>query len=341
MKKEVTTLKMLARRLNLSISTISRALNDHPDISAKTKKEVKNLALRMNYVPNIFAKGFRKHKSNMIGVIVPNITHYFTTTIVRGILEQAAIQGYRVIISESNNDVAKQSEMLNTMIQFGVDGILVSLTKMTKEIDNILPIVNTLPLILFDNVSDKIPCTQVTINDEEAAFNVVEHLINIGKKRIGIIKERDFSYTSEKRYAGYLRALKEHSLEIDEKIIISVDDISIEQGKRMANIMLSMKNKPDAIFAITDSAAVGVIQVLKKNKIKIPDEIAVVGFSNSTHSTIIEPSLSTVDQPGEKIGKTAVKYLVEEIENEEEIIVHKLIEIKSNIIIRESTFKTA
>jgi len=109
----------------------------------------------------------------------------------------------------------------------------------------------------------------------------------------------------------------------------------------MANIMLSMKNKPDAIFAITDSAAVGVIQVLKKNKIKIPDEIAVVGFSNSTHSTIIEPSLSTVDQPGEKIGKTAVKYLVEEIENEEEIIVHKLIEIKSNIIIRESTFKTA
>lgn len=343
MKKGVTTLKMLAQHLNLSVSTVSRALNDHPDINENTKIKVKQLAKSMNYTPNIFAKGFRKHKSNIIGVIVPNITHYFTATIVRGILEQASIQGYRVIISESDNDVIKQNEMLHTMIQFGVDGILASLTKMTRDIDNILPIVDTLPLILFDKVSDKIPCTQITINDEEAAFNAVEHLINIGKKRIAIIKEREFSYTSEKRYAGYLRALKEHNIEIDEKIILSVDDISLMQGKRMANILLSIKKRPDAIFAITDTAAIGVIQILNKFNIKIPEEIAVVGFSNSKHSTIIEPKLTTVNQPGNAIGKTAIKYLINEIENDNEadLIMKKTVEIKTELIVRASTFKAS
>lgn len=339
MKKEVTTLKKIAQELNLSISTVSRALNNHQDISLNTKEKVKRLAKSLNYVPNIFAKGFRKHKSNIIGVIVPNITHYFTTTIIRGILEEASARGYRVIISESNNDEIKQTEMLNTMIQFGVDGILASLTKMTRDIDNILPILNTLPLILFDKVSNKMPCTQITINDDEAAFNAVEHLINIGKKRIAIIKEREFSYTSEKRYAGYLRALKEHNIEIDEKIIISVDDISLKQGKRMTNILLSMKQKPDAIFAITDSAAIGVIQTLKKFNIKIPEDIAVVGFSNSSHSTIIEPMLTTIDQPGVKIGETATKYLIEEIESTTEKIANKMVEIKGSLIIRDSTFK--
>tara|TARA_R110000868_G_scaffold239355_9_gene493807 strand:- start:998 stop:2020 length:1023 start_codon:yes stop_codon:yes gene_type:complete len=339
MKKEVVTLKKLAQILNLSISTVSRALNDHPDISESTREKVKNLAQTMQYVPNIFAKGFRKHRTNIIGVIVPTITHYFTTTIVRGILEEASTRGYRVIISESNNDVIKQTEMLNTMIQFGVDGILASLTKMTRDIDTILPTLNTLPFILFDKVSSKIPCTQITINDEEAAFNAVEHLINIGKKRIAIIKEREFSYNSEKRYAGYLRALKEHNIGVDEKIIISVDDISLQQGKRMTNLLLSIKKRPDAIFTITDSAAVGVIQTLKKFNIKIPDEIAVVGFSNSRLSTVIEPNLTTVDQPGEAIGKNAVKHLIEEIESNVDTITSKMIEIKGTLIIRDSTFK--
>ena len=343
MKKEVITLKKMAQLLEVSTSTVSRALNNHPDISEETSERVKKLAKKLNYMPNIFAKGFRKHKTNIIGVIVPSITHYFTTTIVRGIIEEASIQGYRVIISESNNDVIKQQEMFNTMIQFGVDGILASLTKMTKEIDHILPIINTVPLILIDKVSDKIPCTQITINDEEAAFNAIEHLINIGKKRIAIIKEREYSYTSEKRYAGYLRALKEHNIVIDEKIIISVDDISLKQGRRMTNLLLSIKKKPDAIFAITDSAAIGVIQTLKKYNIKIPEEIAVVGFSNSINSTIIEPMLTTVNQPGNLIGKTAIKYLIKEIENEDEndITLNKTIVVKTELIVRESTFKVS
>jgi len=228
--------------------------------------------------------------------------------------------------------------MLNTMIQFGVDGVLMSLSKMTRDIDTILKVMNTLPLILFDKASNKIPCTQVVINEEEAAYNAVEHLLNIGKRRIAIIKESEYSYNSEKRYSGYLRALNEHQIPIDPKIILSVDDISLTQGKRMANILMSLKQKPDAIFAITDSAAIGVIKALKKLNIKIPEDVAVVGFSNSIHSTIIEPQLTTVDQPGQRIGSTAMKYLIDEINNPNNEFINKTIEVKSNLIIRNSTF---
>ncbi|MEP5935982.1 MAG: substrate-binding domain-containing protein, partial [Winogradskyella arenosi] len=209
----------------------------------------------------------------------------------------------------------------------------------TRDISSILKLMNTLPLILFDKASNKIPCTQVVINEEEAGYNAVEHLINIGKRRIAIIKESEFSYNSEKRYEGYLRALKENNIPVDEKIILSVDDISIRQGKRMANVLMSLKEKPDAIFAITDGAAIGVIKALNKLNVKIPEEVAVVGFSNSINSTIIEPMLTTIDQPGQKIGATAVKYLIEEMKHPNAMLINKTIEIRSHLIIRDSTFK--
>lgn len=338
-KKRIITLKYLAQKLKLSISTVSRALNDHPDISQLTKDKVKQLANKLKYTPNVFAKGFREHKSNTIGVIVPNISHYFTTTILKGILEEAKNKGYRVIISECNNNYNSQTDLLQTMIEFGVDGILLSISKMTQSIDNILETLNRVPLVLFDKVSDKIPCTQISINEEEATFNAVEHLIKINKKRIAIIKETKTSVTSEKRYAGYLRALRKYNLPIDEEIILSTEDISIIEGKRMTTILLSLKNRPDAILAITDRAAIGAIKVLKKHDIKIPEEIAVIGFSNSLISTIIEPKLTTVDQPGLRIGKIAITYLIEEIENESNNIINKKVEINTNLIIRDSTIK--
>ncbi|MEX0288992.1 MAG: LacI family DNA-binding transcriptional regulator [Flavobacteriaceae bacterium] len=337
-KRQNITLKGLAQELELSISTVSRALNDHPDISSETKLKVQKLAKELNYVPNLFAKGFRTHRTHILGVVVPNISHYFTSTILKGILHEGENLGYRIIISESNNDEKKQAEMLRTMIQFGVDGILLALARRTKSIDDVLKILNRVPLVLFDKVSGKIPCTQVVINEEEAAYNAVEHLINTGKRRIAIIKETENSYNSEKRFAGYLKALKEYELPIDEKIILSTEDISLEKGRAMANILLSLKKRPDAVFAITDSAAIGVIKALNKFKVAIPDEIAVVGFSNSKSSTIINPALSTVDQPGDKIGRTAIKYLIDEIENPKETLITKTIEVRTSLIVRDSSF---
>lgn len=337
LKKEIITLKKMAKMLSVSTSTISRALNNHPDISASTTKRVKDLAKKLHYMPNIFAKGFRQHKSNIIGVIVPNILSYFTSTILKEILLQAEIKGYRVIISESNNDVEKEKEMLSTMLQFGVDGILMSLSKNTIDINPILEALHQKPLILFDKISNKVPCTQIIINGEEAAFNAVEHLINIGKKRIAIIKEFEHSYNSERRFQGYLRALKTNNIPVDEKLILSTHDISLHQGSALTSQLINLKEKPDAIFAITDDAAVGAIQTLKKFNFKIPEEIAVVGFSNSLNSTIIEPRLTTIDQPGKRIGEIAVDAIIKEIEQPKESLGNKTIEIKTNLIIREST----
>ncbi|WP_072989743.1 LacI family DNA-binding transcriptional regulator [Pseudozobellia thermophila] len=339
-KKRNITLKELAQELNLSISTVSRALNDHPDISIETKERVQKLAKQLHYAPNLFARGFRSHETYMLGVIVPNISHMFTSTILKGILEEAELRGYRVIISESKNSETKQIEMLRTMNQFGVDGILMSLARKTTRVDEVLNVLERVPIVLFDKVSSKVPCTQIVINEEEAAFNAVEHLIELGKQRIAIIKETENSYNSEKRYAGYLRALNHHGLPIRKKIIQSTEDISIANGRRLTNILLSLKKRPDAIFAITDNAAIGAIKALHKLNIKIPDEVAVVGFSNSVNSTIIQPALTTVDQPGDRIGRTAVKFLIDEIKNPKNEIVTKTVEIKTNLIVRDSSLGT-
>ncbi len=333
-----TTLKVIAQQLDLSISTVSRALKDHPSISFATKELVKNCAKELNYYPNIFARGFRLHRSQVLGVIVPNISHDFTSTILKGILDEGEKLGYRIIIFESKNDEKKQEEMLETMIRFGVDGIMMSLTKKTKDISYILNIMSQVPLVLFDKVSNKVPCSQVVIDDEMAAYHAVEHLINIGKKRIAIIKETENSYNSEKRHHGYLRALNEYNLEIDDKIILSVEDISFEKGRHLGNYLLSMKKKPDGLFAITDSAAVGAIKSFSESNIKIPDQIAVVGFSNSKSCKIINPELSSVEQPGEKIGSVSLRTLIDEIENPSNEFFTKTIEIKSSLKIRKSTF---
>lgn len=333
------TLKELSKRLNISVSTVSRALNDHPDISPATIKKVKNLAKELNYIPNLFAKGFRVKKTNTLGVVVPNICHSYTATILKGILTQAESLGYRVIISESKNNEEKQFEMLQTMIQFGVDGVLMSLARKTKSIDPILSILERIPLVLFDKVSDKIPCSQIVIDDEEASFNAVQHLIGLGKKRIVILKETENSYNSRTRLAGYKRALISNNIPIDNDLIFSAEGVSLESGKRITKEIASMKNRPDAIFAITDNAAIGAIQTLNTLHISIPDEIAVIGFSNSTKSTIISPSLTTINQPGSKIGVTAVNYLLHEILNPKETMITKTIEVKTNLVVRESTFK--
>lgn len=341
MKKANVTLKNIAQELGLSISTVSRALKDHYDISKNTKDLVTQKAKELNYHPNIFAQSLRNHRSRTIGVIVPKISHYFTTTMLEGILGYAEKKGYKVIISETKNSHRKQIEMLNTMIQYNVDGILLSLNKATENVDEIFNILDRTPLVLFDKVSSKIPCTQVIIDDKKATFNAIEHLINIGKKRIAIFKETEKSTTSRLRYEGYLQALNHYNIPIDEKLIFSAEDISLEKGRELTNLALSLKDKPDAIFAITDSCAIGAMQVLNKFNIAIPDEIAVVGFSNSLSSTIIQPKLTTINQPGNLMGKTAIKFLIKEIENDDDNdpLVSKTIEVNTDLIVRASTLK--
>lgn len=337
-KKSLITLKDIAIELDISVSTVSRALKNNKSISDKTKQLVQAKAKELDYYPNVFAQGFRNHTTHMLGVIVPKISHYYTSTILEGILSEAEEKGYHVIIMESKNKYEKQTELLNTMLHLGVDGILLSLTKTTSQIDSITKFIEQVPIVLFDKVSRKISCTQVIIKEEQAAFDAIKHLIDIGRKRIAIFKETENSFNSMRRYEGYLRALRTHNIPVDESLIYSTDNISLENGKKLTTELINSKNNTDAIFCITDNCAVGTIQTLKKHQIKIPQEIAVVGFSNSLVSTIIEPKITTVDQPGNRVGKTAVKYLIEEINNfNEDYMDYKTIEIKTNLIIRGSS----
>ncbi|MGC6479214.1 MAG: LacI family DNA-binding transcriptional regulator [Flavobacteriaceae bacterium] len=337
MRRKKAGLKDLAEHLGVSVSTVSRSLKDHPDISESTKARVKQLAQELNYTPNLVAQSFRNQKSNLIGVIVPNISHDFTSRMLKGILDEGESNGFRVIILESNNSDSKQRDILKTMINLNVDGILMALCRRTTSVDFIIEIINTIPLVLFDKVSDKIPCSQVVIDDEFAAYHAVEHLINIGKKRIAIIKETENSYNSEKRFQGYKKALIEHNLPIDEKIILSTEDISYEKGRHMGNYLVSLKNRPDGLFSIADSAAIGAIKAFQQNGLNIPNDIAVVGFSNSQKCKFITPELSSIDQPGDQIGRVAMQTLTNEISINRDMPIVKTIEIKTNLKIRGSS----
>ncbi|TCI94348.1 LacI family DNA-binding transcriptional regulator [Tenacibaculum sp. M341] len=337
MKRQSPTLKKIASNLKLSVSTVSRALNDNKTISNSTKEKVKKEAERLNYVPNVLAKNFRNKKMNIIGVIVPNITHDFTTTILKGIFIESQELGYRTIVSETNDDPDKEQKILEEMTQFGVDGILLSLSRNTTDLSPILSTLQKKPLIIFDKASDKVPCTQIVIDEVAASFNAVEYLIKTGKKRIAIIKEVQNSFNSERRYQGYVKALKKYNLPIDENLILKIDGSCINDVRNVTFQLINFKNKPDAIFCITDAIAIGVIKALKEKSIAIPDDVSVVGFSNSGYSTVIEPSLTSVNQPGNQMGRVAIKQIIEEINNNDEFVISKSIQIKTKLIVREST----
>ncbi len=336
---KITNLKDIAESLNLSISTVSRVINDKPGISKKTKKRVLEKAKQLNYTTNLMARAFRISKSNIIGVIVPTVSLYFTSIVLKGILSEAEKRSYRVMITESNNDVKKEEEMFNALLQFGVDGILISLSKNSTDTDYLFKASSNIPMVMFDKVSSIIPCTRIVINEEEAAYNAVKHLISIGKRKIAILKESKYSYTSEKRYKGYLKALADNNIELEHDYVKSCLDINLERGKELTKELLNLKNLPDAIFAITDSAAVGAIQIIKKSGLRIPEDIAVVGFSNSSLAEVIEPNLTTIDQPGLQIGRTAVNFLIDKINKSDSEIDNKTVEIKTKLIIRNSTVK--
>ncbi|WP_010134130.1 LacI family DNA-binding transcriptional regulator [Ochrovirga pacifica] len=341
-KRQNVRLKDIADALQTSVSTVSRALKNHKDISTEMKEKVHKKAKELNYFPNIFAQGFRKRRTHLIGVIVPNLTHYYTSTILEGVLEETENRGYHPIIMGSKDSYEKQIELLNMMLHLGVDGILLSLTRNTHNIDKIIQYIEEVPLVLFDKVSRKVPCTQIIIDEEEAAYKAVKHLIDLGRKRIAIFKETNDSFNSLKRYEGYLRALKTHQLPFDESLVLSSQYIPLDQGKILAEQILQNPIKPDAVFCITDNCAVGALQTFKKNKLKVPEDIAIVGFSNSMSSQIVEPQITTIDQPGTKVGKTAVTYLVDEIDNPKKgFMDYKTVELKTHLIVRASTKKEA
>ncbi|WP_395804398.1 LacI family DNA-binding transcriptional regulator [Daejeonella sp.] len=316
MKLRQTTIYDIARELNISKSTVSRALTNHPEVKAETRKAVLELAEKLDYQRNMLSINLISRKSNLIGIIVPEFDTSFFPQVVIGAQEMASKYGYNIIISQSNEKFETEVANTKVMLASQVDGILVSISKETRSYEHLKIFQRKgIPMVLFNRVCNELIVPKVVINDYEAAFGAVEHLILTGKRRIAHLAGPDSLITSRNRLKGYLEALKKHKIPIDESLIIPYD-LTIGKVKIYIRHLMELKYPPDGLFIANDPAAIEAIRTIKDMGIQIPQQIGIVGFSNDYGSNLIEPGLTTVAQPKRLIGSTAMQLLLELIDTE-------------------------
>ncbi|MGY6545241.1 MAG: LacI family DNA-binding transcriptional regulator, partial [Cyclobacteriaceae bacterium] len=309
-------IKDIARELNVSSSTVSRALKDYPGISDETKRRVKELADKLNYRPNAVALSLRKSKSFTIGVIIPEVVHFFFSTVISGIEEVAFSNGYNVILCQTNERLDREKSSIDTMLSNQIDGLLVSFSKETTEFDHFSKLMDLdFPIVFFDRLPEIPNAVNVTVNDFEGAYQAVKHLLEQGYKRIVHLAGPSNLAISKKRKEGYLKALAEAGIEADESLIIECPGGNEKESFDVTKQLFeNEKNRPDAIFAHHDIVAAGAMMALKSLDLRIPEDVGLVGYSNWQFSSMIDPPLSTVSQPGFKIGETAITMLLEMID---------------------------
>jgi len=343
MKFNQVTIKDIARELGISPSTVSRALKDHPDISAETKKAVNELADRLNYQPNIVALSLRQKKTNTIGVIIPEIVNTFFSTVISGIQDVAYEAGYNVILAQSNESYQREVTDMKALFNSRVDGMLLSLSRETTNFDHIESIISKgVPIVLYDRFYNNPNMNKVIVDDYVGAKQAVLHLIDQGCKRIAHLEGAPNLIISKDRLRGYQDALSESNLEIRENYTIVCPNNSFEEGQRAAQKLLSLPHPPDAIFASNDPMAMGAILAIKEKGLSIPDDVAVVGFSNYFFAQITDPSLTSVDQPGFEMGQEAARLLIRQIEakdKEQDDLAPETKVLKTKLIIRNSSLR--
>jgi LacI family transcriptional regulator/LacI family repressor for deo operon, udp, cdd, tsx, nupC, and nupG len=339
MKRHQTTIIDIAKALNISKSTVSRALTGHPNVTPATRNAVLELAEKMDYQRNMLAISLITSKSNTLGIIVPELNSSYFPQVIVGAQEAAAAAGYNIIISFSNESY--ETEVTNTKIMLAnqVDGVIVSMTRETLNYDHFKIFERKgIPLVFFNRICNEMKVPKVTVDDYDGAFKAVEHLIQTGKKRIAHLTGPKSLSISTGRLEGYLGALRKYNIPICDEIIIPYD-LTIEKVKIYVKHLLSLPEPPDAIFAINDPTAIEAIQIIKEAGLRIPEDVAVVGFSNDYTSSLIEPSLTTVSQPVKLIGRTAIELLIEQLKRDvsEWKAVTKV--LKTELIIRNSSRK--
>jgi LacI family transcriptional regulator len=334
------SLTNISKILGMSKSTVSKALNNYADVSPDTRKKVLDLAEELNYKPNVFAQNLRSQESKIIGLIIPEIVHYFFSTIISGVVETAETFGFSVIVVQSNDDYKDEVKQLKLLLDKNVDGILLSLADNTIHFSHIKDIIREgIPFVLYDKTSKLIDCNKVVIDDVKAAQMATQHLIDIGCKKIAIIRNHLNSQTTIDRHKGYKKALLENGMLYDKRIDFEGHDVSFNTGKIVADIICENHKEIDGVFAVTDLLAIGALGSFREHGIAVPDQVSVIGFSNWFLSQITTPHLSTVDQPGFEIGKTSFNLLYQEIQNKKKQITvpSQTVVIPTTVISREST----
>ncbi|PID88550.1 MAG: LacI family transcriptional regulator, partial [Bacteroidia bacterium] len=331
--------KDIAEKLKVSVSTVSRALKNNPEISLPTREAVQKLAKELKYQPNPLAVALKTKKSNAIGVVVPQIVSSFYASVVKGIEQVADDYGYQVFVSSSNESKEKEEKNVNGFLNMRMDGIILSLSRATNSYEHIHKIIDlSVPMVLFDRTSKELDVSKVVADDAATAYKVVKHLIEGGAKRVALLTGPEYLLYGRNRRRGYEKALKEKGVAIDESLVARCD-FTVEEAKNVATEMLQRENRPDAFFAINDELAIGTIAAAKELGLKIPDDVAVVGFSNSRRSRYMVPSISTVDQNPRQVGVEAAKLLFEQMKDTSEAKVVKEIVVHSDLMVRESSNK--
>jgi DNA-binding LacI/PurR family transcriptional regulator len=331
------TIKDIARNLDLSTSTVSRALSDHPDISRETKDRVQAVAREMDYHPNTIAKSLQQKQSMIIGVVVPQVKHYFFASIMAGITDVAYHAGYTVMICQSNEDVQRETSNINVLISHRVAGLLISVSSTTTNTDQFSRFKKGgIPLVFFDRICTGVDVSTVVVDDYDGAFHATEYLIGKGHKCIGHLGGPETLSIARLRYEGYRDALGKNGMSFCEDRVVR-GGLNEEDGTESATRLLEKAQvKPDALFCVNDPVAMGAMIALKKKGYRIPDDIAVVGFTDNPMAEIMEPPLTTVRQPAYEIGKTAAELLLDQIQDTSHRAqpVHKV--LKTELIIRKS-----
>ncbi len=337
MNKKITILH-LAKELNLTAATVSRSLNNHPRISDGTKKLVLDLAEKLNYRTNKLASSLRSGKTFTIGVIIPSAEINFFGSVVHGIESIANTNGYHILLYQSNESPKYEIKAIETYIGAKVDGILASIAKETVDFSHYLELKNrSIPLVFFDRSKDSLNIPSVVIDDFKGAYIATEHLIQQGYSRLAHISGQQHLKIFKDRLNGYKAALADYGFEVNDELFYA-GNVSIQSGKDAMEYFFNLSHPPDAIFAVEDFTALGVIKAAKEKKIKIPEELGIIGFANESFCEHITPGLSSIDQQTVQMGKEAFTLLLELINNEKQMKKSKVV-LEPIPFFRESSLK--
>nr|WP_315158124.1 LacI family DNA-binding transcriptional regulator [uncultured Flavobacterium sp.] len=338
-EKKHVTIYDIAERLNLATSTISRALKDHHTISDKTIKKVKKTAEEMGFVPNTLAAGLRGNNTKTIGVLIPTVTQPFLSSLISGIEITAQKSDYTVIIMQSHDSYLEEVNMAKSLYSNRVSGVICSLAMETKDTTHFQQFTNNkIPLVFVDRVPKDYNTFRVVIDNYSAGYKATKHLIEQGCMRIAHLtagSELGNLYSERKR--GYIEALRDHNLPIDEELIINLKSVTYKEGVKACNKLFDLDPIPDGLFAPGDIIAVSAVQTAKKRGLKVPDDIAVIGFNNDPISQIIDPNISTITHPAEKMGKTAAEIIITSLNSLKKDDAKEITFLNTEVLVRESS----
>ena len=338
-KTKEVTIYDIAKKLNIAASTVSRGLQDSPEIGKKTKKKIFEVAAKMGYQVNHYARSLRQQQTNTIGVVVHVLNSNFVNSVLAGIEKVTAEAGYDILIAHSSESYVKEVANAKNLFYRRVDGLIVSLSSETMDTDHFKPFVEKgIPVLFFDRVEQDENNTVVIIDNAKCGYNATKHLIDQGCKRIAHVTASLKRNVYAERYKGYLKAIEDHGIPFNEELLM-VGNLTEKGALEAAQKILLMKPMPDGIFFSNDFSAAVCMRILKENGITVPDDIAIVGFNNDPIGKLIEPTLTTINYPGEDMGEIAARSLINHLNGLSNINQTNVITIRSDLIVRKSSLK--